>query len=1205
MRIALWLKFVFYFLGAIAISSLIYFVGPLIAYGTFTPFQSPAAIWAGIALTFMGTISAAVFSWVYRKKAEAHLAAGMQGFGTGGAAGAEAEAEKEAPGDGAVLQDRMKDALATLKKSQGGTGDYLYDLPWYIIIGPPGSGKTTALVNSGLKFPLARGLTPQAVAGQGGTRYCDWWFTEDAVLIDTAGRYTTQDSDSKGDQKSWLSFLELLKDNRPKQPINGVILCISLEDLLSASEKELEAHSDAIRLRLIELHDKLKVDFPVYALFTKADLVAGFMEFFAHLNEAGRRAVWGSTFQTDDKTKNMVHNVSDEFDLLIERLNLELIDRLQEEPTPTAKVQIFGFPSQMAAVRAPVIAFLNKIFEPTRYHANATLRGFYFTSGTQQGTPIDGLIGALSRSFGTQDQGVGGYSGVGKSFFLTELINRVIIGEAGWVSTDKRAMRRGLILRIAGYSAIALLTLGAGIAWWVSYGNNSALIGESFASASRYRTIGEEIRNETLIRDGDVSKALRHLHHLRTQPAGYGQRDVPVPLSHTFGLSQWSRLNSAAEVSYQEGLERHFRSRLMWRLEDQMRAAKDDAGFIYEALNIYLMIGGREKVDKEQVLSWFRRDWQENLYPGAGNADGRKALEEHLVALLSFDPPPEARAIPLDESLIADAQATLARMGVVDRAYEVLRSAARRRGDRDWVARVRAGQDAAIVLDGTGGEPLDAIRVPYFYTYNGFHEAFLGQLADVRQQVERERRLLGSAGDQTAVQQQMRDLEAQLLERYGRDFVAAWQATLRKIRVKSLIADRPRYVVLDAAARATSPLATLIESIREETTLTRERPRQAPAAGQPAQGAPPAIVLPGGQAPGAAIEAQFRAYHVLSEGDRGRRPVDELLKNLTDIHQTLIQMNDPAQTAAASQIFRTHIASLRASTSRFPPPFNTMIQTAANSLDGDATGTQVARLAQMVLEQVTRPCQQLVSGRYPFARGSATDIGMQEFQQVFGTQQLLDRFFQANLAAHVDTTRGPWQWNATSPLRTQMPVSLLASFQRAQQIREAFMPAGVAGFSFVAKNLSIPQDVDSVRLEINGGVLLTENALAAPPPGAPSGGFGGLFGSPAPPPSAPARPPVEPPPTQFQWPGPQGLSKAAVVIALDRTGRQQTLERPGPWGLFRLLEGNTRLAGQSIVAVLNVGGRAVSYQINVAAPVNPLSPQALATVRQFTCPAMQ
>src|SRR5206468_12567887 len=31
---------------------------------------------------------------------------------------------------------------------------YVHELPWYVFIGAPGSGKTTALVNSGLKFPL-------------------------------------------------------------------------------------------------------------------------------------------------------------------------------------------------------------------------------------------------------------------------------------------------------------------------------------------------------------------------------------------------------------------------------------------------------------------------------------------------------------------------------------------------------------------------------------------------------------------------------------------------------------------------------------------------------------------------------------------------------------------------------------------------------------------------------------------------------------------------------------------------------------------------------------------------------------------------------------------------------------------------------------------------------------------------------------------
>ena len=82
--------------------------------------------------------------------------------------GANDDADEEA----AALRQRMSAALALLKKSRGTLG-YLYEQPWYAIIGPPGAGKTTALLNSGLKFPLAEKLGQGAVSGVGGTRLCD------------------------------------------------------------------------------------------------------------------------------------------------------------------------------------------------------------------------------------------------------------------------------------------------------------------------------------------------------------------------------------------------------------------------------------------------------------------------------------------------------------------------------------------------------------------------------------------------------------------------------------------------------------------------------------------------------------------------------------------------------------------------------------------------------------------------------------------------------------------------------------------------------------------------------------------------------------------------------------------------------------------------------------------------------------------------
>jgi type VI secretion system protein ImpJ len=91
-----------------------------------------------------------------------------------------------------AMQAEVTRAIASLKSSKLGKSgaEALYALPWYVIIGPPGSGKTTALRNSGLQFPYAS-QSGGGVKGVGGTRNCEWWLTNEAVLLDTAGRYMT------------------------------------------------------------------------------------------------------------------------------------------------------------------------------------------------------------------------------------------------------------------------------------------------------------------------------------------------------------------------------------------------------------------------------------------------------------------------------------------------------------------------------------------------------------------------------------------------------------------------------------------------------------------------------------------------------------------------------------------------------------------------------------------------------------------------------------------------------------------------------------------------------------------------------------------------------------------------------------------------------------------------------------------------------
>jgi len=154
------IKIVLYSVGLGSLSAVVYLAGPLIAFGDWHPLENSTVRKIVILLLVTAAASFSGFGLFQRRKAAKQISDGISGA-------------EQTVNDEPVLKERMKDALATLKTASGNKSGYLYDLPWYVIIGPPGAGKTTALVNSGLKFLLAHSARPAAIAGVGGTRYCD------------------------------------------------------------------------------------------------------------------------------------------------------------------------------------------------------------------------------------------------------------------------------------------------------------------------------------------------------------------------------------------------------------------------------------------------------------------------------------------------------------------------------------------------------------------------------------------------------------------------------------------------------------------------------------------------------------------------------------------------------------------------------------------------------------------------------------------------------------------------------------------------------------------------------------------------------------------------------------------------------------------------------------------------------------------------
>ena len=185
-----------------------------------------------------------------------------------------------------VGKEEIREALAELSlkweeavKEFRAAGMSIYDLPWYLLIGEPQSGKSTTIQNSGLEFPVGT----NSLSGSGGTRNCDWWFTNEAVILDTAGRFTFQEANAP-DQHEWNTFLKLLSKHRKRCPINGVIVVIPVTSLVEDAIDVIENKAKNIRQKLRHLQQILGIRFPVFVLITKADRILGFTEFFSILS---------------------------------------------------------------------------------------------------------------------------------------------------------------------------------------------------------------------------------------------------------------------------------------------------------------------------------------------------------------------------------------------------------------------------------------------------------------------------------------------------------------------------------------------------------------------------------------------------------------------------------------------------------------------------------------------------------------------------------------------------------------------------------------------------------------------------------------------------------------------------------------------------------------------------------------------------------
>lgn len=1152
--------------GALRLQSLVNVAGaallfwlaaPLLAIGGTHPFDSAAARVVGLVVLVLLALSALAARQWLRKSRNAKLLTQLQGNDA-----SEALAERFSTAmnllRAGIEVERSGRAWPWRRRRQ------VYELPWYVFIGAPGAGKTTALLHSGLRFPLAERLGAAPVAGIGGTRQCDWWFTDRAVFIDTAGRYTTQDSHHASDAHEWKTFLQLLCRYRPVQPINGVIVTVSVPDLIHGGA-ELEQQAEAVEQRLLELRSELGLSLPVYLLVTKVDLLAGFVEYFGDFDAAQRERIWGTTFDYADARGALPDDLAARLAELPRGIGDASAQRLQDESQPQRRALIYQFPAQLEAVLPALEGFVRRAFRRTAEAPRQALRGIYLTSGTQEGNPIDRVLGQLSRHYGISMRAARPRAdgGSGKAYFLSTLLQQLVIAEAPLAGTNLKRRQRRRWIAAGGGSVLAVVVLLACVGWWFSYRSNLDYVASVGQRVEQVVREVDSARGHNSGRNSGNIDQLLPLYAMLSDLAASGQVDpTQPPFGFGFGLFQGARLAQSADQTYHRVLDQTLAPLLAQRLTLALRQDADPVAR-YDALRISLMLLTPAHLQRDEVRRWAAQAFA-SASTGAGalgQAPGAGEQQEwlrHLDALLERNA--VVNVMRLDEASVRAARASLAALPIEQRVYDRLLARARARldGDRSLAELVSPGAMLAFAPnDPASGVPgIAAIntRKAWRELIEPALDPTIAELASEASWVLGERDARDARGERdersAAVQRLMRErparneLARQVAQRYAQATIAQWDRLLSTLTLTAPADAESLARLAGTLGASASPLRELLARI------ALEFPPPA-AAGSSASSAQ--------QAFDAATSARFGTLADYARSS-GAGAVDRLLVPLP------AALREPAG-ARAGELLRE----LRAEAARAPAPLKAIWGVLADAL-GAQQRRAIDRQMTSGIGELAQACRRIMADRYPFARDAKSDMPYADFARLFGPRGLLDSFYRSHLANQVDAQRRPWRLvgDAASSSKAQ---SALRSFEMADDIRRLFFPAGaeLPQLRLRLTPLSMDGELLQFSADVDGQLMRYENG--------------------------PRRPKA------VQWPGPAATQRVLLRILPAGPSGVGAEAHEGPWALLRVLSRSgwqrAGTGGAGPVARLVVDGRALNVEVASETPANA---GLLADLGSFRCP---
>ncbi|MCU6499423.1 type VI secretion system membrane subunit TssM [Rugamonas sp. A1-17] len=795
-------------------------------------------IWSLATTALMLALAGLVWLWRRRR---ASRESEQLGAAIGAQAAKETQSADQSGAEVKAIRNDMLKAIETIRGSKMGIVSgtrALYELPWYMIIGNPAAGKSTAITNSGLQFPFADG---KIVQGVGGTRNCDWFFTTDGILLDTAGRYSVRDEH----RAEWFGFLDLLKKYRRRAPINGILIAVSIAELRGDDPEVGIKLARSLRKRVQDLIERLEVFAPVYVVFTKADLIAGFTEFFDRAERTERERVWGATmpYKRNAGSQQMMAFFDHSFDELCSGLKELSVANMSQQRRDRMEPGVFTFPLEFATIRAPLRSFLVTLFEDNPFQFKPVFRGYYFTSALQEGAAASEQSQRLAKRFALSlpdapPAAAGGQSG----FFLLNLFRNVIFADKDLVS--QYASKHKVKLTYAAFFAAAVL-LGVSLGGWSwSYLGNRQMV--SNVQADLDKVI--KLQAKRL----DLQSRLEALEILQDRIEQLDKYHADRPWSLRMGLYQGDLLERKLREEYFAGVREVMLKPVVANLEtllsemnahaDQLQAPGAAAATspapaaapgrqfqeasavnvedAYNALKSYLMLADISHAEASHLndqLARYWRGWLENNRGAMPREQMIHSAERLMTFYLAQIADPSWPRIEQKLALVDQARENLRRvvrgMPARERVYADIRARANTRFPAMTVARMVGEQDQALVAGSYAIAGAYTREAWEKFVQDAFREAATHELQSA------DWVLKTAARDDLTLEGSPEQIQKGLTDLYKADYAREWQKFVQGVTIANLNG-------FDAAVTAmnrlgdpqSSPIAKLLTTIHQQTS---------------------------------------------------------------------------------------------------------------------------------------------------------------------------------------------------------------------------------------------------------------------------------------------------------------------------------------------------------------------------------------------------